>query len=90
MALVACPGCKARTPSSSVRCVHCGGLPPTCAECKGTGACPACPTAAPAVTSNPFGAFDSFGASGTPACPRCAGTAACATCGGAKRHWPAA
>ena len=90
MPLVACPGCKARTPSSSVRCVHCGGLPPACAECNGTGVCPACPTAAPALTADAFGAFDSFGAFGTALCTRCDGNAVCPTCGGAKRSWPAA
>ena len=77
MPLVRCPGCKSPTPSSSVRCMHCGGLAPACAACGGSGVCPDCATA------------DAHGLT-LGECPRCGDTKTCPGCAGQKRHWPAA
>ncbi len=75
MPLITCPGCAGRTPASAARCVHCGGLPPACPDCAGTGRRPA----GPAIVST-----DSFMTPATPA------DGACVGCGGRGRRWPAA
>ena len=77
MALIACPSCRGRTPSTSVSCVQCGTLPPACGDCSGAGSCPACAD----PTADPFAGM---------VCDRCGGTGQCVTCAGRKRHWPAA
>lgn len=81
MPLVRCPVCRGTTPSTALRCVQCGTLPPSCSDCKGSGTCPACsdPTV-PVMT-------DSLGQR---VCDRCEGKNVCPTCGGQKRRWPPA
>ena len=80
MPLVSCPACKGLTPSSSIRCVHCGRHPPTCEECLGSGRCPNCgvPTTQ--------GYVDIAG--GVQVCNRCNGTKICPACEGQKWRWP--
>ena len=42
MAVIACPSCRGKTPSTSINCVHCGTRVPVRWKCAGTGKCPKC------------------------------------------------
>ena len=73
MALVKCPNCQGRNPSSAKSCVHCGYIAAMCQECKGAGICPQC---------------EAEPAPGFPPCSNCQGAGLCPGCKGNKVRWP--
>ena len=75
MALVTCPACRGRTPSSAVACMHCGHLAERCPDCAGSGVCPAC---------------NSEEIAGLLPCVKCQGTGRCPACNGNRVRWPTA
>jgi hypothetical protein len=71
MSVMSCRNCQGKTPATSIVCVHCGALAPTCWKCGGTGKCPKCKGTYPE----------------TAGCNRCQHSGKCPECNGRRRAW---